>query len=287
MSKQQDKLTQLSERLELLSNKQVVFSREIDDLRGEINRLKTTGINPIVENTAAIPDTAKQKQVVEPIQEQVKADQYNYQPPTVIEPPQYVPPKIGNASKVKSDFEKFIGENLINKIGIVITIIGVAIGAKYSIEHQLISPLTRIILGYLTGAGLLGFGMKLKKKYENYSAVLVSGAMTIMYFLTYAAYSFYDLIPQTLAFLLMLAFTAFTVVAAINYNRQVIALIGLVGAYAVPFLLSEGSGKVAILFSYMTIINTGILVIAFKKYWKPLYYSSFLLTWLIFFPGMW
>jgi len=134
----------------------------------------------------------------------------------------------------------------------------------------------------MVGAGLLGFAIKLKKKYENFSAVLLSGSMAIMYFITYSAYSFYDLIPQVLAFVLMIIFTAFTVVAAFTYNRQVIAHIGLVGAYAVPFLLSEGSGKVAILFTYMAIINAGILVIAFKKYWKPLYYSSFGLTWLIY-----
>ena len=80
----------------------------------------------------------------------------------------------------------------------------------------------------------------------------------------------------------MLIFTVFTVVASINYNRQIIAHIGLVGAYAVPFLLSDGSGKVAVLFTYMAIINIGILAIAFKKYWKPLYFVSFGLTWLIF-----
>src|SRR5690606_24329603 len=33
---------------------------------------------------------------------------------------------------------------------------------------------------------------------------------------------------------------------------------------------------------YMAIINTGILYISFKKYWKPLYYSAFGFTWLIF-----
>jgi uncharacterized membrane protein len=143
--------------------------------------------------------------------------------------------------------------------------------------------MTRIIVGYLMGLGLLGFGIKLKKNYENYSAVLVSGAMAILYFITYAAYSFYSLFPQLFAFTLMVVFTAITVVAAINYNKQVIAHIGLVGAYAVPFLLSEGSGKVAILFSYMAIINMGILLITLKKYWISLYYSSFLLTWLIFF----
>jgi uncharacterized membrane protein len=80
----------------------------------------------------------------------------------------------------------------------------------------------------------------------------------------------------------MVFFTAFTVAAAMYYNMQVIANIGLVGAYAVPFLLSDGTGNVLILFSYMAIINSGILIIAFKKYWKPLFYSSFILTWLIF-----
>ena len=198
-------------------------------------------------------------------------------------PPKPAAPSIKKTPENKSDLENFIGVNLISKIGIIITIIGVGIGAKYSIEHDLISPLTRIILGYLIGLGLLGFGLKLKQKYENFSAVLVSGAMAILYFMTYAAYSFYGLIPQGFAFALMLVFTAFTVMAAIKYDRQIIAHIGLVGAYAVPFLLSENSDNVTVLFSYMAIINIGILIIAFKKYWKLLYYSSFLLTWLIYF----
>ncbi|MFZ4582959.1 MAG: DUF2339 domain-containing protein, partial [Paludibacter sp.] len=185
----------------------------------------------------------------------------------------------------KTDIEKFIGENLINKIGIAITIIGVAIGAKYSIENNLISPLTRIIIGYVFGILVFGFGLKLKKNYVNFSAVLVSGAMTIMYFITYAGFSFYSLFPQLTAFTLMFLFTAITVHLALKYNLQVIAHIGLVGAYAVPFLLSEGSGKVEILFTYMSIINIGILVISFQKYWKSLYYAAFILSWLVF--GTW
>ena len=132
------------------------------------------------------------------------------------------------------------------------------------------------------GLGLLAFAFRLKKNYENFSAVLLSGSMAIMYFITYASYSFYGLIPQLFTFVLMVIITVFTVTAAINYNRQVIAHIGLVGAYAVPFLLSQGPENVVILFSYTAIINIGILVISFKKYWKPLYYSSFLLTWLMF-----
>lgn len=273
----EEKLNLLQQKLDDLAKKQSDFLEEINNLRQQINSLR--GDSVIKEKT----------------EEKVNI-RYNARPRSIpaLEKAEINPPKPERVSikekvqpatklpKGKSDIEKFIGENLISKIGIGITVIGVAIGAKYAIDNELISPLTRIVLGYLCGAILLGFAIRLKEKYANYSAILLSGAMSIMYFITFAAYSFYSLIPQTLTFVLMVIFTVFTVIAAINYNRQVIALIGMVGAYAVPFLLSDGSGNVGFLFSYMAIINIGILVIAFKKYWKTLHYASFGFTWLIY-----
>ncbi|MNK47570.1 hypothetical protein D3C87_663820 [compost metagenome] len=279
-----EKINLLLVKLENLLLRQQSFEAEIQALRQEVRALQSPGsvsapiaaeptFVPPPKNTPpnpVIPHAATPQPVPSPF-------------PTPQNPLQ---PNFADRFKreniVKSDFEKFIGENLISKIGILILIIGVAIGAKYAIDHDMISPLTRIVLGYAMGAGLMGFAIKLKAKYENFSAVLVSGAIAIMYFITYAAYDFYALIPQALAFGLMVIFTSFTVVAAIQYNKQVIAHIGLVGAYAVPFLLSDGSGKVGVLFSYMAIINIGILVLSFKKYWKPLFYVSFGLSWLIF-----
>jgi len=107
-----------------------------------------------------------------------------------------------------------------------------------------------------------------------------------MYFITYSAYDFYDLIPQLIAFGMMVLFPAFNVFAALQYDRQVIAHIGLIGAYAVPFLLGDESGDSNVLFSYMTILNIGILVIAFKRNWKILYYAAFGLTWFIFYAWL-
>lgn len=161
-------------------------------------------------------------------------------------------------------------------------IIGVGIGAKYAIDNDLISPLGRIIIGYAFGFGLLGFAVKLKEKYLNFSAVLLSGGMAIMYFITFFAYGLYGLFNQSTAFVLMLIFTVFTVASAINYNRRIIAHIGLVGAYAIPFLLSNDSGNYAFLFGYVTVINVGILALSVKKYWLSLFYSSFVFTWLIY-----
>jgi putative membrane protein len=286
------KINELEQRIGNLLYRQSVFYKEIKQLENELAELKRQNNFSSVSatNTVKTPvEKPTERPAEKPIERPTEAPaEKTTETPVITAPstpkPQFSLPTI-NRPKQPSDLEKIIGESWINKIGILIVIIGVAIGAKYSIENELISPLTRIILGYLVGIGLLGFGIKLKPKFEGYSAVLVSGSISIFYFITYFAYSFYNLIPQVLAFAMMLIFTVFTVFAAIKYNRVVIAHIGLIGAYAVPFLLSSGSGRVDILFSYMLIINLGILFISIKRDWKTLHYSAFFFTWLIY--GSW
>ncbi len=185
-------------------------------------------------------------------------------------------------AKTDKNLEKFIGENLISKIGVLILILGIAFGTKYSIDNNLISPLARIISGYISALALGAFSFVLRKKYENLSAVLISGATAVSYFVTFSAYKFYDLIPQELAFGMMTLFTGFTVIAALSYDKQVIAHIGMIAAYAVPFLLTDGSGRVWIMLSYVSLINIGLMIISFKKFWKPITYLSTILSWLIF-----
>lgn len=268
------KLSALLDRLEILTRQQNNLQNELSNLKKEINDIQTGNVS---EQQKSTPELNEQ-----PLN-------LDYQTGTAPEIPSEepvqaaIPETARQKTKLnKANLEEFIGGNLINKIGIIITVIGVAIGTKYAIDHDLISPLTRIILGYVFGLGLMLFAIRLKKNYGNFSAVLLSGAMAINYFVTYAAYSFYAILPQALAFVIMVMFTIFTVIAALNYKMQVIAVIGLVGAYAVPFLLSDGSGKVLILFTYMTIINAGILAVAIKRHWKPLYISAFGFTWLIY-----
>jgi uncharacterized membrane protein len=273
MSDEQNELQKLQQKLADIQKRQELFQSEILEIRGQIEKFtnKPVRSEPVAEETP-VPSTISQ----------VNPDPLNQAGPE--RKPSVTTPDPGiQEENVRSELERFIGENLINKIGIAVTVIGVGIGTKYAIDHQLISPLVRIILGYLVGSGLLFFAVWLKKQYESFSAVLLSGSMAIMYFITYAAYSFYGFYPQLVAFLLMVAITFLTVTAALQYNREIIAIGGMVGAFAIPFLLSEGSENVMIFFSYIAIINSGILVIAFKKYWKPLYFNAFVLTWAIYF----
>ena len=274
-------IEQMQSKLNSLQHSQEVLRKELIDLQTQLYKLKTksapekaTADNippPPVLKTLETPPVFKSILDTEPV---VTGNQEHKVPPHR-DAPAFKP-------AVRRDLERFIGENLINKIGILILIIGVGIGARYAIEHDMISPVMRIVFGYLIGIGLMAFAFRLKEKYKPFSAVLLSGSVAICYFITFSAYSFYNLIPQPVAFIIMVLFTIFTVFAAIQYDMQIIAHIGLVGAYAVPFLLSNDSGRIELLFTYIGVINTGILLISFKRNWKQLLYSSFIATWLIY-----
>ena len=197
--------------------------------------------------------------------------------------PYFQPSKKSPTQRFSKDhLENLIGSNLINKIGILITLVGVYIGAKYAIDKDLISPAMRIVIGYGIAAGLCFLAYRLKAKYIDYSAVLMSGSISIIYFITYIAHSFYHLFTQPIAFGAMLATTAFVVSMSIWYNRKIIALLGQVGAYAIPFLLSTGNENLPALYGYLSIINAGLLFLSFKRDWKIIYQFAFCISWFVF-----
>ena len=262
---------------------------------------ETVQTEPVQEaaKTEPVQETAKTEPVqetvqTEPVQETVKTEYTQKtaatetaQRNTSAESRQSAPSKpqeetIFDKLRDNFDWEKFIGENLIMKLGILIVLIGVAIGGKYALEHQLLSPTMRIIIGTLFGAALQGVAIKLKKEYKKLSAVLASGAMATLYFMTYFAYDFYGLIPMPVAFVLMTLITVATVWQACTYDMEVIAIIGLVAAYVIPFMLSTGEGSPWALFSYISIINAGVMFISVKRYWRILFVSAYVSSWFIY-----
>jgi uncharacterized membrane protein len=84
-------------------------------------------------------------------------------------------------------------------------------------------------------------------------------------------------------FVVMLLLTVFTVYQALTYNRQEIAVLGLVGAYAVPFLISSNAGRAELLFAYIALINTAVVFLGFKKGWNTVVALAQGVTWLLLF----
>lgn len=188
------------------------------------------------------------------------------------------------------DLEKFIGENLMSKIGIAVLVLAIGFFVKYAIDNNWIGPVGRVGVGVLCGGILIGIAHWLRKSYQAFSSVLVGGGLAVLYSTIALAYHQYGLLGQTTAFVIMLVITAFSVLLSMLYDRQELAIIALVGGFITPFLVSNGRGDYASLFTYLLILNTGLLVIAYNKAWRLLNILAFGFTavlyasWLVSLP---
>lgn len=183
--------------------------------------------------------------------------------------------------KQKRNFEKFIGENLFGKIGIVVLIIGVGFFVKYAIDKNWINETTRTILGYLLSGALLGIGYKLHKKYRTYSSLLAGGAFGVAYVTTAVAFHYYHLFSSTVAFAILVGTTALMTALAWITDKRELATIALVGGFIAPFIASNGEGNMTVLCTYLLILNVGMAVVAFKKRWSELPLLGAVATWVI------
>lgn len=181
-----------------------------------------------------------------------------------------------------TDWEKFIGENLISKIGIAILVLAIGFFVKYAIDNEWIGPVGRVGVGLLCGIILIGLAHRLRNLYKAFSSVLIGGGIAILYFTIALAYHQYHLLGQVAAFILMLLITGFSVALSMLYNRQELAIIALVGGFVAPFLVSNGSGDYSVLFTYLLILNAGLLVIAYHRTWRLLNGLAFGFTVVLF-----
>ncbi|MDX6747384.1 DUF2339 domain-containing protein [Polaribacter sp. PL03] len=189
---------------------------------------------------------------------------------------------IASFKEKNPDLEKFIGENLINKIGVLILVLGISFFVKFAIDKDWINEPARVGIGVLCGSLIMMIAHKLKKNYASFSSVLVAGAISVFYLTIYIAFHEYQLFSQTVAFCIMAVITAFSALVSVSYNRQELAVLSLIGGFAAPFMLSTGEGNYVVLFSYIAILNLGILAISYFKKWKIATIVDFAFTIILF-----
>jgi len=176
------------------------------------------------------------------------------------------------------DLEKFIGENLVNKIGIAILVLAIGFFVKYAIDQHWIGPVGRVGIGIFCGAILVGLAHRLRSSYKAFSSVLAGGGIAVFYFSITLAFQQFHLFSQLTALCIMIVITIFAVALSLLYDKQELAVIALIGGFASPFLLSNGTANYNGLFIYLLVLNAGLLAIAYYKAWRILNISSFVLS---------
>lgn len=259
-----------------------------EDEQPELQETPETIEVPIVHNEDIRPST-----VEIPIQEtKDKTPEVEEETPETIEEPveeeQEEPAmameeeeEIEEYATSETNFEKYIGENLFGKIGILIFIIGIGFFVKYAIDQNWINETARTLMGYAVGAGMLVLAERLHKRYHTFSSLLAGGAFGIYYLITAIAFHYYALFSHTMAFVILCVTTIFMSAVSVLYDRKELAVTALVGGFIAPFIISTDSSSIISLQIYITILNIGMFCLAMYKKWAILPMVSFAFTYII------
>lgn len=197
-------------------------------------------------------------------------------PARITAPPITPPPQL---PRQKSEFEKWVGENWLVFIGIVLLVLGIGYGL--SVWWQNVGPLGKDAIGITAGALLLAAGIWIERKpaYRLFGYAGVGGGWAVLFFMTYALYhvpATQILRSQLVDLVLLLVVAAAMVGHTLRYNSQ--AVTGL------AFLLAFWTVTISRVNVYSlgagAILALALVVIVSRKRWYMLEVFGILATYL-------
>lgn len=175
-------------------------------------------------------------------------------------------------------FSWLLKGNPLAKLGILLLFFGLAYLMKYSIERDMFPIELRLMSATAISLVLLGLGWRLRLKQQVYALILQGGSVGALYITVFGAFQLYHLLPQLLAFGLMLVICAASVGLAVLQRALSLAVLASLGGYLAPLLLSSGSNNYLGLFSYYLLISCGILGVSVWQSWRVLNLLGFVFT---------
>lgn len=171
--------------------------------------------------------------------------------------------------------------NVFVRVGIIVLFMGMTFLTRYAIGQNLIPIELRLAAISAVALGLLFWGWRQREAKRSFSLVVQGGGIGLLYLTIFAGFSLYDVIPSTLAFILLALVVVLAAVIAVTQDAKPIALFATIGGFLAPILTSSGSNNYVGLFSYYTLLNLGIFSVAWFKSWRILNFTGFIFTFLI------
>lgn len=184
----------------------------------------------------------------------------------------------------QNQIEMKIGLNWLNKIGILLILLGVGVAYRYSFTTWMNNYLKAGSFFLLGGLFMLGGEIFYRKKNTVFASGLLGGGVAILYGSVFYSYFWLkpNIISMETALLLSILVTVSTVVLSLRYKSQTIGAFGLMGGF-LPFLsfvsaFGLNEQNILLLMGYLFLLNLSVLLISLKKQWNVLNYLSFLLN---------
>lgn len=176
--------------------------------------------------------------------------------------------------------EMKIGLNWINRLGILLLILAVGAGFRYSYSTWF-NDYMKGSAFFLLGAIMLGGGEWLFRKGRGAFALgLIGGGVSVLYGSIFYSYFLLEIIGLWAGIGLSVLVTLSAVLLSLRYESRTICSMGLVGGYLPLFSYIgafglEGSAVYAAM-GYLFVLNLLILLVSLRKRWVIVNYISFL-----------
>ncbi|HTQ55738.1 MAG TPA: DUF2339 domain-containing protein [Bryobacteraceae bacterium] len=189
-------------------------------------------------------------------------------PPQAPPPPEFLRPAPAPAAvRSSAEWEAVLGGNLLNKIGVFVLVVGIALALGYSFTQ--FGPLGRVSIGILASLALLisGAVMESRERYSNFARGLLGGGWAALYVTVYAMHAVpaAKVIDSPLigGFLLM-GVAAAMIVHSLRYRSQTVT--GL--AYFVAFGTLAITDVASLPFLALVPLAASLLYLAHRFTWS-------------------
>ena len=167
------------------------------------------------------------------------------------------------------------------RAGVVLLIVGVSFLLRMGVEQGWLTPAVRVAGGVVIGGALSAFGLLARTSRPAYSQLLVGGGVVAFYLSAFGAWSVWQLVPYEAAFAFCVLTTAFAFAAAVRLNAEWLALLGVMGGYATPFMLLSPDSNVPALVAYSLLLLGGYLMVYVLRGWRSVYGTAIFGIWAI------
>ncbi|MCX6853479.1 MAG: DUF2339 domain-containing protein, partial [Verrucomicrobia bacterium] len=138
----------------------------------------------------------------------------------------------------------------------------------------LISPALRTASGFFIGGGLVAAGMVMRKSqaFAVLAQTLTATGVLILYGVTFASHALYHFpafgTMSTFVYMSLITVLAFSL--AMWMEAPVIAVLGMAGGFLTPIFVNSGVDNPWGLFSYVLLLDLGLMAVAKKRGWHYL-----------------
>jgi hypothetical protein len=169
----------------------------------------------------------------------------------------------------KVSLEERLGQNWLNKLGIVTLVVGLALFLGYKLRT--LGPVGKSATGMALALGLLAAGLLLERRaqYRLFARAAIGGGWALTFFVTFALYhvaAMQVLHSQGLDLMLMMAVAAAMVAHSLQYKSQVVTSLAFLLAF-----VTVGISEVT-LFSLVAglVLASGLIFVAARQRWFEL-----------------